>query len=203
MSVDRDLAAQAVGPTDPPDLERSPAPGVHRVPRYSTTSTVALTPSAAPAARATWRSAWITRPRLPMRRPMSPGSACTSSVTSSRALLDVDVDRVGVVDEVAGDVLDDGRGAATDDAVALGADLVVEVVVVVVVVVTRRARRSARLRRSAGVVLGGVVLGRRASARAAVGLGRGRSLAQPALRRRPPLRRFAASACLPPGATLR
>ena len=32
----------------------------------------------------TWRSAWITRPRLPMSRPMSPGLACTSSCTSSR-----------------------------------------------------------------------------------------------------------------------
>src|SRR3989440_8750733 len=41
-------------------------------------------PSAAPAARTTCRSAWMTRPRLPMRRPMSLGLAWTRSCTSSR-----------------------------------------------------------------------------------------------------------------------
>src|SRR5262245_12176779 len=46
------------------------------------------------------------------------------------ALLDVDLDRVGVVGQVAGDVLGDGHRTRAGDAVALGADLVDEVVVV-------------------------------------------------------------------------
>ena len=49
------------------------------------------------------------------------------------ALLDVDVDGVGLLGEVAGDVLDDGLRLAADDAVALAGDLVLEVVVIVVV----------------------------------------------------------------------
>ena len=114
---------------------------------------------------------------------MSSGLACTSSATSSRALLDVDLDRVGVVGQVAGDVLGDGEGAGTDDAVALGADfvldessssyVVVEVVDVVVGVVVLVAHASL-----ASCLGGGVLGGGR--------LGRGRVLG---LSRRAPLGR--------------
>ena len=104
-------AARAPVPTRPTS-RRSPGSGAPCPGCYSTTSTLAFTPSAVPAARPSWRSAWITRPRLPMRRPMSPGLACTISATSSPPLLDVDVDRVGVVDKVAGDVLVDGHARA-------------------------------------------------------------------------------------------
>src|SRR5262245_41623628 len=46
------------------------------------------------------------------------------------ALLEVDVDHVGLLGQRAGAVLDDGLRAGADDAVALGADLVLEVVLV-------------------------------------------------------------------------
>src|SRR5207245_7512732 len=45
-------------------------------------------------------------------------------------LLDVDLDRVRIVGQVAGDVLGDGQWAGAGDAIALGADLVLELVVV-------------------------------------------------------------------------
>ena len=95
---------------------------------------------------------------------MSLELACTISATSSRALLDVDLDRVGVVGQVAGDVLGDGQRSGAADAVAFGADLVVdavalgrdlvfEVVVVGVVVLFAHAVSSVR------GVLGGGLLG--------------------------------------------
>ena len=115
----------------------------------------ALMPSAAPAARATWRSAWTTRPRLPMRRPMSPGSACTR-IAPRRARSIVSTSTASGSSAIARHVLDDGLGATADDAVALGRDLVV----VLVVVVARRRRRRRRRRR----LVGRVVAHRRSSA---------------------------------------
>ena len=104
---------------------------------------------------------------------MSPGLAWTSSVTSSRRSLGVDDDAVGVVGEVAGDVLDDRLGASTGDAVALGRDLVVvvvfEVVVVVELVVGRRGVVASFGRLGSASVLAsaaGASVGRLRSARA-------------------------------------
>src|SRR5205823_5423047 len=68
------LAAQPVRPAHAPNLQEDGFVGHPRgLRRYSATSTVTRTPSVAPAARPTWRSAWMTRPRLPMMRPRSPG----------------------------------------------------------------------------------------------------------------------------------
>ncbi len=48
----------------------------------------------------------MTRPRLPMMRPRSPGLVCTSNVDVVATLVGVDEDAVGIVDEMPGDVLD-------------------------------------------------------------------------------------------------
>ena len=100
---------------------------------------------------------------------MSLGLACTRSTISSRRSVELDVDRVGLLGQVPGDVLDDRPGGAADDAVALAGDLVLELVLVVVLVVgvalvevgglvaheppprprTRRRPRPARWSRSA------------------------------------------------------
>ena len=76
-------------------------------------------PSAAPAARVTWRSACTTRPRLPMRRPMSPLSAWTSSETSPRRSIRSTSTASGssAIERVTCSTT--RLGAATDDAVAL------------------------------------------------------------------------------------
>ena len=84
------------------------------------------------------------------------------------ALVRVDEDAVRVVDEVAGDVLDDGLRAATGGAVALGRDLVVVVLFGLVFESSSASsevgvRRSDALRLRVGVAGGRRV--RRASAR--------------------------------------
>ena len=103
----------------------------------------------------------MTRPRLPMMRPRSPGLAWIEERDVVAALVRVDEHAVGVVDEMAGDVLDHGLGAGAGDPVALAADLVVErrprrlvfeivVVVVEVVVVVVEVAHSASAASSAG-----------------------------------------------------
>ena len=133
----------------------------------------------------TWRSAWTTRPRLPMRRPMSPLSACTRIETSSRRSIISTSTASGMVGDGARHVLDDGLGRATDDAVALGRRPRRRRPVVVVVVVVVIAHLSPRPRCVVGRVAGARVLGRLG------GLGRGRAAASRLLLpwpRRPPAR---------------
>src|SRR5262249_11500058 len=81
---DHDVAADAVRTTDPRDLEPlGRSFHVDRRSAYSATSTPTRTPSIDPAARATWRTAWMTRPRRPMMRPRSPGLAWINRATAS------------------------------------------------------------------------------------------------------------------------
>ena len=63
---------------------------------------------------------------------MSSGLAWISKHDFTAPFGDVDVDGVCILREIAGEVVDDGTGAGTDDPVAVGRDLVGQLVVVIV-----------------------------------------------------------------------
>ena len=100
--LDDDLAPQAVGLGDPA-TSRS-GPDRRQVTQSSTMSTLAWTPSLAPATLTSVRMAWAVRPRRPMTRPMSSGATCRLQAQPVAALLGVDHHRLGVVGERLGQV---------------------------------------------------------------------------------------------------
>ena len=97
--LDDDVAPQPVGLGDPPDLEprRSSCAAGHA---QSTKSTSTVTSSRVAAARTTVRMLCAVRPSRPITRPSSPGRHPHLEQHAAAALDGVDVDRVGVVDEL-------------------------------------------------------------------------------------------------------